>query len=232
VQSSRTLLKARDGSLAAQAMLGGLLRCAGCGHTLKISSHLERKTGRRYPGYYCSGRFASGPCTARASVRASTVDRYVEELVVDALRWEGSPLAQAVKDSGQIEEAARAAADAEHELDVFVGNPKLISILGEQKFVEGVEVRQRALDQARQELTEARAQSMIVEELTSGDLLEAWPDLTIQEKRKLLHGLLDKVVVKKAGARGRLAPPVKDRVQIVLRGGVVLEPTEDEAETG
>jgi hypothetical protein len=48
------------------------------------------------------------------------------------------------------------------------------------------------------------------------------PSPTIREKRKLLHGLLDRVVLKKAGFRGRLAPSIENRVQIVLRGNVLL----------
>jgi hypothetical protein len=64
-------------------------------------------------------------------------------------------------------------AEAEHELDLFVNNPKLLSILGEQKFLEGVEVRQRALDEARIELAKAGSQSALAEELGDGDLVRA-----------------------------------------------------------
>jgi hypothetical protein len=83
----------------------------------------------------------------------------------------------------KVEATARAVAEGEHELDLFVGNPKLLSLLGEQKFVEGVEARQRALDAARQELAEIRSQSALADELADGDLLQAWPTLTTQEKR-------------------------------------------------
>ncbi len=54
--------------------------------------------------------------------------------------------------------------------------------------------------------------------------MDAWPQLTIQEKRRLLHGLLDRVVPRRAGARGNAAPKVTERTQIVLRGNVLLEP--------
>src|SRR4029453_10365376 len=70
-QLGRTMLKAQDGSLAAQAMLGGLARCAGGGHPRKTGGNKSRKTGRRYPTYYCTGRYASGLCPARATIRAS-----------------------------------------------------------------------------------------------------------------------------------------------------------------
>jgi site-specific DNA recombinase len=222
-QAGRTLLKPRhDGSIASLALLGGLVRCAGCGHTLKVTGN--GKPGQRFPIYYCTGRYAKGLCPARASIRASYLDEYVEEQVLLALRAEGGLLAQAVESSQAIEDVARVVEEAEHELDLFIANPKLLSILGEQKFVEGVEARQRALEDAHSALAELRAQSVVSDELLSGDLVAAWPELTVQEKRRLLHGLLDRVVVARSPGRGKNATPVQDRTQIILRGEALLEP--------
>jgi hypothetical protein len=221
-QATRTLLKPRDGSLAAQALLGGLIRCAGCGHTLKITGHQSRKGGSRYPVYYCTGRYASGLCSARAHIRASTVDDYVEEQVLQVLRAEGGPLAEARAADAQLGEAAQALTEAEHELDQLLANPKLLTILGEAKFTEAVAVRQRALEDARQRLAEVRSQTTLLHNLSDGDLLAAWPTLSTQEKRRLLHGLLDRVIVRRAGARGRQAPPIGERTVILLRGSVPL----------
>jgi hypothetical protein len=218
----KSFLAQRDGSVAAQAMLGGLARCAGCRHTLKITGNTERKSGSRYPVYYCVGRYAKGLCEARASVRASVLDSFVEERVLAALAQENGLLAQAVEASEQLEAASRAVADADHELDLFVNNPKLLSVLGEEKFVEGAEVRQRALDEARSTLAEVRTQSSLVDELADGDLLAAWPALTVQERRRLMHGLLEHVTVARAKRRGSKAEPIADRAEIVLRGGVEL----------
>jgi site-specific DNA recombinase len=219
----KSFFQQRDGSVAAQAMLGGLARCAGCGHTLKITGNTDKKSGARYPVYYCTGRYAKGPCPARASVRGSLLDAYVEEQVLAALGHAGGLLAQAVEASEQTEAAARAVAEAEHELDLFVNNPKLLSLVGEQKFLEGAEVRQLALDEARATLAEARSQSSLVEELGDGDLLAAWPTLTIQERRRLMHGLLDRVLVTRAQGRGRQQGPIAERTEIVLRGGATLD---------
>jgi site-specific DNA recombinase len=215
----KSLLAPRDGSLAAQAMLGGLARCAGCGHTLKITGNTSKKTGERYPVYYCTGRYAKGLCPERASVRASILDLHVEEQVLAALTQEDGLLAQAVEASDHIEAAGRAQEKAEHELDLFVNNPKLLSLLGEARFLEGVEVRQRALDEARTALAEARSQSSLVEEFGDGDLVAAWPTLTTQERRRLMHGLLERIIVSRAVGRGQAAEPIAERTQIVLRGG-------------
>jgi site-specific DNA recombinase len=220
--TTKSVFKQRDGSLASQAMLGGLARCAGCGHTLKITGNTDRKSGQRYPVYYCTGRYASGPCPARANARASLVDAYVEEQVLTALQAEDGLLAQAVTASEQIDATARSVAEAEHELDLFVNNPRLLSLLGEPKFMEGVEARQRALDEARATLAEARSQSALAEELGDGDLLQAWPGLTVQERRRLMHGLLERVIITRADRRGRHAGPIGERTQVVLRGGSIL----------
>jgi site-specific DNA recombinase len=227
-QSGRTLLKPQhDGSIASQAVLGGLVRCAGCGHTLKITGN--GKPGERYPIYYCSGRYAKGLCPARATIRASHLDTYVEAQILAVLKQEHGLLAQAVEASEALEQARRAVEEAEHELDLFLSSPKLLSILGEAKVIEGVEARQLVLDEARRQLAELSTQSNLIDELTSGDLLAAWPDLTIQEKRKLLHGLLDRVVLRRATGRGKHAPPIAERTQIVLRGNVLLGENPDDA---
>jgi len=228
VQSSHTVVHARDGSVASQAMLGGLLRCAGCGHTLKITGTTVRRTGERVPVYYCTKRYASGICEAPASVRAAKVDSYVEEQVLAALSGEGGPIAEARVASEALEQATQTVQEAEHELDLFVTNPKLLSTLGEQRFLDGIDARQQALDQARTSLAEIGSQTAIVAELTDGDLLNAWPTLSTADKRTLLHGFLDRVVLTRAGARGRAAPPIEARTQIVMRGNVLLGPNRDQ----
>jgi site-specific DNA recombinase len=222
-QTSRTVLQPRHAeSVAAQALLGGLIRCAGCGHTLKISASPDRGEGR-YPTYYCRGRYASGLCQSRATIRAAIVDEYVEQEVLRALRADGGPLAQAIHAGEELAAAARAVEDAEHELDLYVTNPQLLTLLGEVRFLDGAEARQHALDEARSHLAQLRQNQQLAAELTDGHLLDAWPTLTIQEKRRLLHGLLDRVVLRRVDAR-RENVPIADRTQIILRGNVLLEP--------
>jgi hypothetical protein len=229
-QNQTTLLTARNGSVASNALLGGIIRCAGCGHTLKITGTTNRKTGEREPVYYCIGRYATGPCPARASARAASVDPHVENEVLQALRAEGGIVAEARAASDQLQQAQREAEAAEHELDLFLQS-NLLSVIGEQKFLRGVLARQESLDEARTRLTKARSQATLIDELTDGDLLKAWPLLTAQEKRRLLHGLLDRVLLSRAGHRGRAAPPIASRTQIVLRGNVLLGPNPDDQVT-
>jgi site-specific DNA recombinase len=218
----KSLFAQRDGSVASRAMLGGIVRCAGCGHTLKVTGNTNKSTGERYPIYYCIGRYASGPCPARAHTTAWILDEYVEAQVLRALQQEGGLLAEAVAASDKASLAASEVADAEHELDLFVDNPKLLSLLGEAKFIQGIEVRQRALDEARQQLADLQTQTSLSAELADGDLTAAWPTLTTQEKRRLMHGLLERIMLTRANGRGKQKQPISERTTIVLRGGKTL----------
>jgi hypothetical protein len=222
-QTARSVLPTPKTALASEALLKGLARCAGCGHTLKITGSYLASAGRRVPHYYCHGRYAKGLCPSRATIISTKLDPYVEQTVLAALRKEGGPLAQAMAASDQVEAAQRAVDEAEHELALYL-EADLISVVGQEVFRHGVETRQRAIDTTRATLSELQRQSQLGEDLAGGDLLEAWPTLTIQEKRLLLHGLLDRVVVTRANGRGKNAPPTEERVTIVLRGGLPLEP--------
>jgi site-specific DNA recombinase len=222
-QASRSLLPAPELSLSSEALLKGLARCAGCGHTLKISGNHDQALGRRVPNYYCVGAYAKGYCPARASISAAKLDPHVEERVLAALAEEGGPLVQAVEASEGIEEAQRALEAAEHELSLYL-ETDLIAVVGQATFLHGVEARQRHVDETRSQLAELRSQSLLGTELISGDLLQAWPELSVQEKRALLHGLLDRVVVRRSDGRKKDALAVQERTQIVLRGNVLLEP--------
>ena len=221
-QTQRTLLRPHDGSIASLALLGGLARCAGCGHTLKIAGGRVRSSGERYASYYCVGRYAKGGCPARATIRASYLDDYVEQRVLTALTAADGFVAQALEQSEEITEAQRRLESAEHELSLYL-QTDLISTVGHDAFLAGVETRQNAVDEARGELEARRAQSLVFDQLPSGDLLEAWPQLDLQEKRTLMHGLLDRVVLRRDETKGRNPAPLSERTQIVLRGNVLLE---------
>jgi DNA invertase Pin-like site-specific DNA recombinase len=223
-QGVNTRLEARPGSPAEMAMLGGLARCAACGHTLKIAGTAHKKTGKRYPTYYCSGRYASGLCPARATLVASRLDPYVEAQVLAALKADNRFLAEASDTSDRLDAASRALQAAEHELELYVTDPQLLTTLGRDTFLQGAQARQSAVDAAREQLAQLRSESAIPEDLISGDLLEAWPEFTTQEKRQLLHGLLDRVnVTRDENSRAKeLALPLNERVEIVLKGGTLL----------
>jgi hypothetical protein len=222
-QSQRTMLAPRDGSVASQALLGGIARCAGCGHTLKITGNTAKTTGERYPVYYCVGRYGKGNCPARATIRASYLDEYVENAVLAALSAEDGFLVEAATATEKLTEAQRAVQQAEHELTSYL-QTDLISTVGETAFLAGVDARQTRIDVVRQELESLRAESTIADTLISGDLIATWPELTTQDNRKLLHCLRDSVLLARdehiRTKQGTLT--LAKRIEIVLRGGGVL----------
>jgi Recombinase zinc beta ribbon domain/Recombinase len=217
---SHSVFTARDGSIASQALLGGLVRCAACGHTLKITG--SGPPSKRHATYYCTKRYAGGMCNEPATIRASQLDEYVEAKVLAALGSERGIVAQAVESSRQIDKAARLLAEAEHELELYLATD-LISTVGQEAFLQGVTVRQKRIDETRQTLAELRANSALADELLSGDLLETWPELTTMEKRELMHGLLERIEFQRASARGPDRLPIEQRTRIILRGGQPLD---------
>jgi DNA invertase Pin-like site-specific DNA recombinase len=221
-QLAHTVHASRDGSLSEKALLTGLLRCAGCGHTLKVAGTTDRKSGQRSPSYYCSKRFATGVCPAPASARAATIDPYVEQQVLELLRSEAGLIAEAHKAQQQLEQLHQAVTDAEQELVWFLNQTTIRETVGDTVYLQTVQTRQTSVDEARVALTQQRAQATAIANVTDGNLLEAWSTLTIPEKRQLLHGLLDRVELTDAGGkRGRAAPPIERRTRIVVRGTAV-----------
>ena len=54
----------------------------------------------------------------------------------------------------------------------------------------------------------------------------------MEEKRQLMHGLFDRVIVSRADRRDRQPVPKGERTQIVLRGNVLLGPKPDDEVLG
>ena len=175
--------------------------------------------------YYCVGRYAKGNCPARATIRASYLDSYVEQTVFDALTHKSGFLADAVEATDKLVEAQRALEQADHELTLYL-ETDLISTVGQEAFLAGVGARQTRIDETRALVDALRAETAFAEHLTTGDLLAAWPELSAPEKRPLLYGLLDRVVLHRDDkTRNKsLAQPLAARVEIMLRGGTQFRP--------
>ena len=65
--------------------------------------------------------------------------------------------------------------------------------------------------------------NVLGDDLLPTDLLHAWPDLTIPERRTIMHGLLDRVLLERDPTCGRSRTPLSDRTTIILRGGNTLD---------
>jgi site-specific DNA recombinase len=189
------------------ALLPGLARCAGCGHTLKIVTGYGGKLR-----YYCKGPYTTGPCPNRCLVRVDELDPHVEawflRQVRDNVRVASAVAAreQAAVTQGQVD-------DAERELAAFV---KLTSALDGSHFQAGYEERQRVLDEAKRAHAGALAEAKVYGDVPSGDLLATWPGLSIEHRRQLLAAFVDRVEVQRGTGT------LDDRVRYVRAGTPIL----------
>jgi site-specific DNA recombinase len=188
------------------ALLAGLARCAGCGHTLKI---VVGYGGRLR--YYCKAAHTSGPCPARCLVRVDELDPWVEEWFLRAIK-DNVRVASAVAARERAAETQRAVSEAEAELSAFV---KITSALDGAHFQAGYDARLAVFEAAKLEHASALSKAKVYGDVPSGDLLKAWSDLSVQHKRRLLGAFFDEVRV----AQGRGA--VAERVEFVRDNSII-----------
>jgi site-specific DNA recombinase len=194
---------------SSEALLAGLARCAGCGHTLKIvTGHGGRLR------YYCKGPYANGACPARCLIRVDELDPYAEQWFLRAIRNEVR-VAKAVKANGKLDAAQQAVDDADAELTAFV---TMQSALDPSDFLAGYEAKKAKRELARLDLAELRSKASLLGDAPSGDLRANWPGLPIIDKRRLIAALTDTIRVSKGSGA------VSERVQFVRDGVVVKGP--------
>jgi site-specific DNA recombinase len=195
-------------------VLSGLVRCAGCRYIVKPDK-MTARNGEKLGLYRCRVHHAAGKCKTPASVLARLLDPYVERQFLAAIGPNG-PLAEAMADTAAVDDAARILEDAEHDYEAFRDAAGIAKISAES-FAAGLEVRAHRVDDARRALGEVKRQveRMGVLPETSGALLEAWPGLTVAERRSLIAATVDAVMLRPVGRRN---VPVAERTLILWRG--------------
>jgi hypothetical protein len=147
---------------------------------------------------------------------ARVLDPHVERLFLDALRADG-PLAEAMETSASVEAAADALEAAEGELIAYRDEPLIASTLGPSVFAEGLRVRAEAVHKAQSRLSESRQHGALIQPLTSGSLAEAWPGLSVAEKRRMLTASIDAIMIRPVRGTGAHVD-IADRVHVLWRG--------------
>jgi site-specific DNA recombinase len=210
-QGDRTVASARIGD---GLLLQGVARCAGCRYLLK-ADNMKGRNGERLGLYRCRKIHAAGECPAPATIMARVLDPFIDQAFVDALGPTG-PLAEAVASTKALDAAVTSLEDAEAELALY-RDANLISVIGKDAYLEGLEARAEVVRVAQAKLNEARQQSAMNghDVTTSGDLIKAWPTLTIAEKRALLTASLDAIFIRSNGGSNA---PVADRTLLLWRG--------------
>lgn len=195
------------------ALLTGIMRCQGCGHALTRTGAIGKAV------YACSRVHKSGRCPAPAGALVSRLDALVESIALAALAELTTSFSrneQAVKDAREAVAAARNERDRFLEATAAAGIPL-------DSFATAARNRQNAVEAAEQRLAHELA-AHSAQALTA-DAIDLWEHMSVQQRNHALRGLIEVVIVKRAGGRGGgrgPAIPLADRVRVVAYGAGVL----------
>jgi DNA invertase Pin-like site-specific DNA recombinase len=192
------------GRLSSQVRLSGLVYCSGCGKRLKVGGSGKGQE----PSYLCT----RPDCPARAGIRATGLDAWVQGVLQDAV-IAGEPHVTAVlSGDDRFQRALEAVEQAREELDFYRANIKVTDV-GRDAWLADVAIRQAALDTARAELKGIPK----TKKPYSGPYPGASADaIGAAMDRDASARLVRKVVVKPVG-RGRRVHPA-ERVEVWLVG--------------
>ena len=194
-------------SMPEVALLGGLVRCCGCGHVMS-----RTRTGSIV--YTCHGASSAGQCPARAAITTRSLDEYVDGIALRALAGlPGRPIANR-KDAEVAREQRRT---AERELGAYLEAVSAADV-GAEAFATGARKRREVVDHWRGEEQRAIAAQAPAVPL---EVVEAYPSLSVTHRNRLLRGLIECVLVQRAG-RGQVVP-VGDRVRVIGRGAGIVD---------
>jgi site-specific DNA recombinase len=198
-------------------LLSGLVRCGGCRYLVK-PDRMRGRNGEKLGLYRCRASHAAGRCETPTSILARVIEPYIEAQFLAALA-PGGPLAEASAVSADTDAAFAAVDDAEAELVAYRDTPGIVTAIGHDRFLEGLESRAKAVEEARVQARNAAGAPTLAAagDLTPGALVDAWPSLTVAERRTLLSAAIDAVVLRPVRGRGE-AVAVADRVVILWRG--------------
>lgn len=188
------------------ALLGGLVRCQGCGHMMSRGSR----------AYMCHARSSAGPCPAPAGITMRLLDQHVERIALLELQ---AGRVNATEAERHIVDARARLADAERELAAFLQAVSADTI-GAEAFGAAARARSERVEAARVDLRRRMSVRPLLPNL--GETHDVWEQLSVHERNQLLRALLEVVVVRKAGRGGR--PKVQDRVRVIRHGAGLVQP--------
>lgn len=189
------------------ALLAGLVRCQACGHAL------TRGTAK-VPIYGHGMTSSSRECPAPAAITLRLLDEHVTRVALAELRRLKATAREARADVAAVREEVDV---ARRELAAYLSAVSAADI-GADAFGAGARQRQDVVAQAEERLRhELALQPGIPDE---GTVDELWEGLDAHGRNALLRGLIEAVVVRRAGGRGARVP-LEDRVRVVGYGAGV-----------
>lgn len=182
-------------------LLAGLIRCSGCRYAMA--------GGRDKSGFFyrCKVEHAAGRCASRAMITGPKIDSYVEAAFFELA---GERTISATQRGDDLTAARVDAAAAEAELTAYRDDERIAGALGRDRYVDGLEKRVEVAELAHGRVVELQGAGPELPDATT--LRALWEDLSVLERRKLLHAAIDCVFVRS----GRAA--IEDRVVVVAKG--------------
>lgn len=195
-------------------LLSGLLRCGGCSYAMKPKMGRTRH-GKDFLEYGCKPDKAGGRCPAPASVKASVIEPFV---LPHLFEFAKSASARTREDEeGTNLDAEIAAAEAERDAAL---DERLAQALGgpqSEAYLRTVESRQQRVDALLAERAERDSGREPAE--LEADLESVWEDLTLEDRRRILHSVFDSVFVWRTPDGGRKGKfPIEARTRLFLAG--------------
>ena len=198
------------------SLLAGIATCAGCGRGLVKSAG----SGGRRDVYRCPSTAAK--CAARASIAVEELDRYVVESL---FAWAGEvadePIVVELEHREDRAGAEYRFAEAERVAFEYEQNVELELEIGRDAYAAGRQARRALVERRRQEL-DAIGEASELEEIRT-TLRHVWPELELEERRRLLRvALFGPVVVRRTPRAGA---PVVERASLSFEvAGALPEP--------
>lgn len=180
---------------AEHLLSGGILRCGRCGGSM--NSHADKKSGRTYA---CIKTPGSSKCGG-ISVRAEPVDELVVTYLFD--RLDGLDLAAGEPPEDVPTEEVREAIRADRERLIDLGNEKDDGLIGRAEYERR---RTRIEDRVATNVTRLTSRSTsnvltLVPKDRAG-IEAAWADWVLDQRRRVLGAVMERVVVHPATRRG------------------------------
>jgi hypothetical protein len=163
----------------------------------------------RTDAYRCSIWQATGRCPAPATIKADVLEAWVEAELLGHLE------AAAVADAAAGHRLSELLAEVERRENELAAFYALADVLDRQAFLRAAREREEDLSAARRAYDDAREVSG--GPVLGGDLVQAWPSLALQDRRRIVTAAIDAVIVRSVG-RGRWKAPLSERALILWRG--------------
>lgn len=162
------------------SLLGGLMTCSSCGGTMSNMGVYKCQPSR-------AGHAAG--CPHRMSVTRELADQVVERAL---LGWAGEALDATGEANGEagLVAALQELEAAQAELAAYV---EVATALDAQTFKLGLDVRQARVEEAQTKVDSLKASRRV--ESVRVKLADIWPELELEEKRRLIAQAVESIVV-------------------------------------